>query len=211
MNLLPLFEELNRLHFQGELPPPLFVWNSRLRSAAGRFAPGSKFPPIRPARIELAEYLLKIENSSHHIRDTLLHEMVHYYLWNRRQPWGHTAEFKEILKRVGASRYNTVPQKGPPRFRYQCPQCREIYGTKRKIRPSACLPCCRKFSRGRFDRRFSLVLLEQNQGEAGKTQIQAEKSLKQSQQPPVETEPPPFFSVEDTIRKLEALKQMLRR
>jgi len=200
-DLLPLFEELNQLHFGGVLAPPLFVWNSRLRSSAGRFAPGCKFPPLRPARIEMAQYLLTIENSSHHIRDTLLHEMVHYFLWNQRKPWGHTAEFKQILKRVGASRYNTVPQRSPPRFRYKCPQCQEIYGTKRKIRPSACLPCCRKFSRGKFDRRFLLELLDHNHVEPRKPESQ----------PAVQSGPLPVFSVEETIRKLEALKQMLLR
>ena len=66
MVLPQIFQELNLRHFQGELPPPLLRWNLRLRSTAGRFAPGSKNPlRARLPLIEIASYLKGIPEEEH--------------------------------------------------------------------------------------------------------------------------------------------------
>lgn len=191
MSLAELFQNLNAQFFGGKIPLCELVWNSRLRSSAGRFSPGSRNPLLpRPAKIEIATYLRELPDAAHHIRDTLLHEMVHYYLWFQKRPYGHTPEFNAILKTVGASRYNQVPKTSPAKHHYQCPGCKVVYPTKRRIRDSACASCCKKYSRGRFDARFRLELC----GKPQNPTVKLEETL---------------MPVEETIRRLEGLKNMI--
>ena len=114
------FHELNQIHFNGTLPLPELEWNSRLSSTAGRFCPGSR-NPLRPRRpkIEIASYLKSLKEGSLHIRDTVLHEMIHYYLWHQGRPCGHTEEFHAIMKKVGAKRWNPVPKDRPIKHWYE--------------------------------------------------------------------------------------------
>ncbi len=154
-----IFAELNAQHFQGELPPLPLRWNSRLRSSAGRFVPGSRNPLFpRLSEIEIATYLRDLPDGEFHIRDTLLHELVHYFLWQKKRPYGHTAEFKAILKRVGARRYNPVPRLTPVKYIYRCPHCATTIPARRKIRASACASCCKKFNGGYYADKFRLQL-----------------------------------------------------
>jgi predicted SprT family Zn-dependent metalloprotease len=196
--LLTLFQELNTAHFGGELPPPKLIWNKRLSSSAGRFRPGSRSPIFpREPEIEIATYLREIPEGSFHIRDTMLHEMVHYYLWHHRRPYGHTPEFHEILKRVGARRYNTVPKFRAAKRWYQCPTCRVVIPTRRRIRDSACASCCKKWNGGRFAEKFRL----QEIADPGNAPLRAPKP----------EEAIVTLSPEEVIQKLEALKGMLLR
>src|SRR4051812_44035569 len=94
MELLSLFEQINQTYFDAFLEPPVLRWNSRLRSSAGRFVPGSrKFFREAPPVIEIASYLLEEQDAPSLVSDTLGHEMIHYWLWVRRRPYGHTPEF----------------------------------------------------------------------------------------------------------------------
>jgi predicted SprT family Zn-dependent metalloprotease len=158
-NLLRFFEETNRLHFDGFLEPPILRWNSRLRSSAGRFVPGSRkyFKQLPPA-IEIASYLLEEENAEALIRDTMAHEMIHYWLWVRKRPYGHTAEFLEKMKQMGVSRYNPVPKTRPYRYIYACGYCQREFPARKKLGVLACANCCKNHSQGKFDARFKLVL-----------------------------------------------------
>lgn len=186
-----LFQELNLRHFQGELPLLKLTWNPRLRSTAGRFGPGSR-NPLRPRAplIEIAAYLEKIPEGEYHVKDTLLHEMIHYYLWFKKKPYGHTSEFHAIMKRVGARRYNPVPKLSPIKHWYECPKCLIRVPARRKLGPSACAVCCKKFNRGEFS---ALYVLRKINGSSEK--VEPAKSL-----PPNEI-----------IRRLEALKQMIQK
>jgi predicted SprT family Zn-dependent metalloprotease len=155
-----LFHDLNRQHFAGELPVPVLAWNPRLSTTAGRFCPGSRklFREQKPL-IEVAAYLRSREDGAEHIRDTLLHEMVHYQLWHQKKPYGHTAEFHAILKRVGGKRYNPVPIERAPKHFYECPNCLVRFPTKRKLGEVACAICCKNLNAGRFSAKFLLVRL----------------------------------------------------
>lgn len=155
-----LFQQLNREHFSEKLPLPLLRWNPRLRTSAGRFSPGSR-NPLRPRNplIEVASYLRELEGGDKHIRDTLLHEMVHYLLWHEKKPYGHTPEFHSILKKVGASRYNPVPKLSPVKYWYVCGHCRVRIPARRKLSDTACLACCEKWNGGRFSSRYLLKIL----------------------------------------------------
>ena len=153
--LEPIFHELNQQHFSSELPLPVLSWNSRLQTTAGRFCPGSRNPLFpRKAQIEVASYLQGIEEGLMHIRDTMLHEMIHYQLWHQKKPYGHTEEFYSIMKRVGAKRYNPVPKMRPVKYWYECLGCKIKVPARRKFGTVACAKCCKKYTGGEFSSKF---------------------------------------------------------
>lgn len=159
IELLQIFEEVNQQHFDGFLDPPILKWNSRLRSSAGRFFPGSrKFFNERPPMIEIASYLQTEENAVALIRDTMAHEMIHYWLWVRRKPYGHTPEFWAKMTAMGVSRYNPVPRTRPYRYVYRCVACMKEFFTRRRLGDLACARCCKLWSGGKYDARFKLFL-----------------------------------------------------
>ena len=158
--LLNLFQRVNEIHFDGFLEPPVLKWNSRLRSSAGRFIPGSrKWFLERPPVIEIATYLKEEIEAEKHLLDTIAHEMIHYWLWVRRRPYGHTPEFWEKMQLMGVSRYNPVPRLKPPKYLYRCPGCSRDFPARKKWGKLACATCCKTHSGGKFDIRFKLELV----------------------------------------------------
>lgn len=162
-----LFDEINQQHFDGFLEMPRLMWNSRLRSSAGRFFANMRgFGPA----IEIASYLQEEQMSEALIRDTLAHEMIHYWLWVRRKPYGHTPDFWVKMEAMGVSRWNPVPRSRPYKYLYRCPACTGSFPARRRLGPLACAKCCQKHSRGRYDSRFALQLVRRlAQGEAIET------------------------------------------
>jgi SprT-like protein len=159
IQLADIFEKINQESFDGFLDVPALRWNSRLRSSAGRFIPGRRrFWEECPPVIEIASYLLEEAQAEDLIYDTLAHEMIHYWLWVRRKPYGHTPEFLAKMKAMGVSRYNQVPRTRPFKYLYRCPSCQKDFPAKRKLGVLACANCCKRFANGKFDRRFELVL-----------------------------------------------------
>jgi len=157
-----IFTEINRRHFDGFLEAPELTWNARLRSSAGRFIPGSRrFFHVAPPKIEVASYLIDEVKSEELVRDTVAHEMIHYWLWVRRQPYGHTDEFYRKMEEMGVSRYNPVPKLRAPKYLYRCPACLKDFPARRRLGVLACLECCRKEAKGKFDQRFKLELITQ--------------------------------------------------
>lgn len=155
-----LFEEINQKHFDGFLIAPGLRWNSRLRTSAGRFIPGSRrmffeFPPI----IEIASYLREEGESVQLIWDTMAHEMIHYWLWVRRRPYGHTGEFLNKMREMGVSRYNPVPRRRAVKYLYRCPCCLGQYPARKRLGILACAKCCEAHNHGRYDARFRLELV----------------------------------------------------
>jgi predicted SprT family Zn-dependent metalloprotease len=204
-----LFLELNQVHFSGELPIPLLRWNSRLSTSAGRFCPGSRNPLFpRSPEIEVATYLKGLPDGTHHIRDTMLHEMVHYFLWHRRRPYGHNQEFHQILKKVGARRYNPVPKLRAVKHWYRCPSCGVLVPARRKIANSACAPCCKKFNRGYYSDKFKLYAVP---APAPPPAATASLAPKPTAQAPAPTEKEVWVEPQEVIRRLEELKRMIRR
>jgi predicted SprT family Zn-dependent metalloprotease len=158
-DLNTLFEKVNEEHFDAFLDAPVLKWNARLRSSAGRFIPGSRrFFRSAPPVIEVATYLCDEKESEALIRDTLAHEMIHYWLWIRKKPYGHTAEFWMKMTQMGVSRYNPVPRTRPYRYVYRCPGCESQFPARKKLGVLACGKCCKTHSQGRFDVRFRLFL-----------------------------------------------------
>jgi predicted SprT family Zn-dependent metalloprotease len=180
MDLTPVFERINRESFDGFLDAPQLVWNSRLRSSAGRFIPGRRTVYFKyPAVIEVASYLREEIQAVDLISDTMAHEMIHYWLWVRRKPYGHTTEFLSKMRAMGVSRYNPVPRKRPYKYLYRCPHCGKDFPAKRKLVALACGDCCKKHTRGLFDERFQLELQQVFTPEQG---LSFRKSMQSSPQ-----------------------------
>jgi predicted SprT family Zn-dependent metalloprotease len=160
MNLEILFEQARAQHFSPDLPLPKLNWNSRMRTCAGRFSPGSRAfgVAITEPTIEIASYLQSIPEGEKHIRDTLLHEMIHYYLWWKGRPYGHTPEFYTIMRKTGATRFNTVPKLRPIKHWYQCPNCLIKVPARRTLGIVACANCCKKYNHGQFFKGYVLKI-----------------------------------------------------
>jgi predicted SprT family Zn-dependent metalloprotease len=158
-DLIQIFNQINREHFEGTLALPILRWNKRLRTSAGRFLPGGRLGfTARPPKIEIAHYLLQEEKAQELIADTLGHEMIHYWLWSRRRPYGHNSEFWRKMKAMGVSRYNPVPKQRAYKYVYLCPGCQKEFPARKKLKALACAPCCKRHGNGKFDKRFLLVL-----------------------------------------------------
>lgn len=157
-----IFQIINEKHFDGFLESPVLCLNSRLRSSAGRFIPGSrKFFREAPPKIEIASYLYEEKEAEALIRDTMAHEMIHFWLWVRRRPYGHTDEFYRKMNEMGVSRYNPVPRLRTPKYLYRCPGCSKDFPVRRRLGSLACLECCKTEAGGKFDSRFKLELVTQ--------------------------------------------------
>ena len=140
------------------MPVPKLAWNSRLASTAGRFGPGIPWHGTRPI-IEVAAYLRELADGELHVRDTVLHEMIHYWLWHQGLPYGHTAEFHAKMKITGAKRFNPVPKIRPIKHHYQCRECKNIVPARRRLADVACSRCCNQFNGGVFSREYRLELI----------------------------------------------------
>ncbi len=156
MQLENIFQALNAKHFESSLPLPILTWNSRLRATSGRFTPGTR--QGERATIEVASYLQSLTDGETHIRGTVLHEMIHFWLWHRHRPYGHTPEFHKKMRETQAPRYNPVPQVRPIRHYYECIHCKELLPARRKLKNMACYTCCKKFNDGYYDKKYRLRL-----------------------------------------------------
>jgi len=126
------------------------TFNRRLRATGGRYFTVSHNIEISPLQYETygAEEVEKI----------IKHELCHYHLHLLRRGYRHRdADFKNLLKRVGGSRYcRALPPAGrsePYRYRLVCTECRTEYLRKRKLDP-------RKYACGKCRGRLKLYRLD---------------------------------------------------
>jgi predicted SprT family Zn-dependent metalloprotease len=154
IDLVGIFSDWNGRGFGDALPLPEIRWNPRLKTSAGRFIPDEE-----TCVIEIAAYLREEKNAEALIRDTLGHEMIHYWLFVRNQPYGHTPEFHEKMRELGVSRYNPVPKHRPFKHLYECRTCGQRIHVRKKLRLAACAACCNRHAEGRFDHRYRLKLM----------------------------------------------------
>jgi SprT protein len=135
-------------------------WNARLFSAAGR-------ADFRRNLVSLNPRLR--EHEAAEIERTLRHELAHLLAQDRagrRRVPPHGAEWRKACRDLGIgdeSRTHALPfpiQRRTRRFLYQCPRCGKEFPRVRKIkRAVACLECCRKFNRGKFEKSAVLRLV----------------------------------------------------
>jgi SprT protein len=136
-------------------------WNGRMRTTVGR-------ADFRRCLISLNPALR--EFGAAEIDRTLRHELAHLlaqFRFRRRRILPHGREWRKACcdlgirdERVG----HTLPLVGRSprrRFVYYCKNCHQHFSRVRRIRrATACLACCRKFSRGNYDERFRLHLVK---------------------------------------------------
>ncbi|HXF34630.1 MAG TPA: SprT-like domain-containing protein [Candidatus Acidoferrales bacterium] len=133
-----LFAELNNLHFNGEIPAHRIAYNARFANMAGRIT-------YKPPLIELSPKHFK-ENFQA-LRETLLHEMIHAWLFARGENPGHTATFKKKMRELGLSSIYHDLGTAPPlnastkRYIVRCEKCGVEALRKRK--PPAHARCAR--------------------------------------------------------------------
>jgi SprT protein len=134
------------------------LWNPRMRSTAGR--------AIWPqALIELNPALQEIGMGE--VERTLLHELAHlvaYERAGRRRILPHGVEWQKACGELGipgepaSHRLDLPTRQMRRRWAYVCPHCEVEVARVRRMRGGlACWPCCRRYSRGEYDRRFKFI------------------------------------------------------
>lgn len=147
-----LYALLNAQYFGGVLRGYRIVYNVRLTSVAGRIG-------YRPAIIELSVPLLKA--NPQHLEATLLHEMVHAWLYQHGLPSGHGPAFKQKMREVGLSSiYHQLPvnmRRSRKRYLLCCPRCKaELLRRRRPGYRVSCARCSPK----RFNAHVEMVVRE---------------------------------------------------
>jgi predicted SprT family Zn-dependent metalloprotease len=130
-------------------------WNGRMRSTAGMASAAKSLVTLNPRLVEFG--WLEIDR-------TLRHELAHLIAHERagrRRIAPHGREWQQACEALGLTdekRCHDLPlprRRLPPRHHYRCPICTVVIGRVRPLRrKSACLACCRRHNRGRYDERF---------------------------------------------------------
>ncbi len=151
-----LFAQLNYQFFNGEIPTHRIRYNARFSNSAGRISYKQK-PPL----IELSPK--HFNDNPEALREALLHEMIHAWLFARGENPGHGIDFKRKMKEVGIrSIYhdlgNAKPlQESTKRYILRCERC--ALEVLRKRKPPQRVSCGRCSKRG-YDPRFPITLYE---------------------------------------------------
>ncbi len=133
-----LFAQLNYLHFEGEIPTYRIAYNARFSNLAGRTT-------YKPPTIELSPKHL--DGKPDELRETLLHEMIHAWLYAKGENPGHTHAFKKKMRELGLrSIYHELGTATPfnesvKRYILRCEKC--TMEVLRKRKPPAHLMCAR--------------------------------------------------------------------
>lgn len=133
-------------------------WNSRMRSTAGTALASKSLITLNPRLREFGDA---------EVDRTLRHELAHllaHFRAGRRRISAHGPEWQQACRDLGLDdekRCHTLPlprRQMTPRHFYRCPACHQELKRVRPLRgKTACLACCRKHSRGRYDDRFRFV------------------------------------------------------
>lgn len=133
-------------------------WNARMRSTAGMAYPGKGLIKLNPRLIEIGE-----EEVDRTLRHELAHLLAHHRA-GRRRIAPHGPEWRRACADLGLAdeaRCHTLPLPRRTLERphvYHCPGCRaEVRRVRPFRRATACLACCRRHNRGRYDERFRFV------------------------------------------------------
>ena len=136
-------------------------WNARLFSAAGRADSRRNLVSLNP-RLR--------EHDAAEIERTLRHELAHLLAQSRagrRRISPHGREWRKACRDLGIAdeaRCHTLPfpvKQRARRYLYRCSRCGKGFPRVRRIkRTVACLECCRKYNRGKFDPKARLRLVQ---------------------------------------------------
>ena len=151
-------------------------WNARLFSAAGRADYRRKLASLNP-RLR--------EQDVAEIDRTMRHELAHLlaqFRAGRHRVAPHGDEWRKACRDLGIadeSRTHALPfpiQRRSRHLLYQCPRCGKEFPRVRRIkRAVACLECCRKFNRGKFDSSAQLRLVQGARSAAAESTTQSRR------------------------------------
>jgi predicted SprT family Zn-dependent metalloprotease len=151
-----LFARLNYQFFNGEVPDCRIRYNERFSNSAGRITYATRSMLIELSPKHFRKYPEALE-------ETLTHEMVHAWCFDRFRETGHTSRFRKKLRDCGmTSIYHDLGNVRPlnessKRYILRCEQCGfEALRKKRPGKPASC-PRCNKH---RFDPKFPLTMYE---------------------------------------------------
>lgn len=96
------------------------IFNSRLRTTGGRYHLGDHHIDINPLMLK--------EFNQENLRKVILHELCHYHLHLLGRGYQHKdRDFKQLLAKVGGSRYalptSKVTRRKNYRYVYRCQKC----------------------------------------------------------------------------------------
>jgi SprT-like protein len=154
------YQKVVNSKFDGLIPRDYKItFNPYLRRLTGRITYSQRL--IEISRFHFAKYGMKDAVA------TLEHELLHLYLHVLGLPSGHTKEFKRLAAKKGIRVFhaNSYPQNrtSPYRYLYECPSCLRMVSRRRPMKSNhslACGICCRQHSKGMWDPRFQLKLLQ---------------------------------------------------
>ncbi len=151
-----LFASLNNRYFNGAVPDCRLAYNERFSNSAGRITYGRK-----PLLVELSpKHFRKYPEA---LEETLLHEMVHAWCYDRFRDTGHGANFRRKMRECGlTSIYHDLGHMRPGkessrRYILRCESCG--FELLRRRIPSK-LASCRRCNHRRYDPRFQLTIHE---------------------------------------------------
>lgn len=111
-----MFVELNKMHFNGEIPDIPVVWNGRMTTTAGycRYRRSSMVETfnrggqnLTPIKIDLSDKLFRtLDYDLAKVKRTLIHEMVHAYLCHKFNEKGHTPRFQRMMTDITGEHKN---------------------------------------------------------------------------------------------------------
>lgn len=139
-------------------------WNKRLRTTAGLACYQTSEVILHPALKSISET---------EVEKILRHELAHLLARDRsrkRKIAPHGVEWRQACRDLGIpneSRTHQLPfvrYRQQRRFFYRCPSCHQSLSRVHKPRrPIACLNCCRKYARGKYDERFRFYETKSNE------------------------------------------------
>lgn len=104
-------------------------FNNRLRTTGGRYH-------LKSHNLDFNPKIIKIFGLSVFV-DIIKHELCHYHLHLEGRGYQHgDADFKELLDKVGGSRYTPSIELEEGillRWKYRCKACKKIYHRKRRF------------------------------------------------------------------------------
>ncbi|MEY5009147.1 MAG: hypothetical protein RLZZ253_286 [Verrucomicrobiota bacterium] len=137
-------------------------WNSRMRSTAGMAYPTRVLVTLNPRLISFGR-----EEVDRTLRHELAHLVAHARV-GRRRIAAHGPEWRQACIDLGLLDERRchdlpLPKRSIRRSHfYQCPACgTELARVRPLKRKSACLACCKKHARGKYDERFRFVKIAQ--------------------------------------------------
>ena len=144
-NITSMFEELNELHFNSEIPTIPVVWNSRMTTTAGYCRYRRLGGNLTPYKIDLSLRLFESNGFPiEEVKTTLIHEMVHAYLIHKYNERGHGPMFQREMTRITGVRknhrchsYDTSAVARKVKYTATCLKCGYTYGYKRKPKYSS--------------------------------------------------------------------------